>query len=47
LKDELQETLEYYGFNPPDILFQQDNDPKCTCRKVKEWVEEQEFSLLT
>ena len=22
LKDELQETQEYYGFHPPDIIFQ-------------------------
>ena len=22
LKDELQKTMEYYGFNPPDIIFQ-------------------------
>ena len=28
LKDELQKILEYYGLNPPDIIFQQDNDPK-------------------
>ena len=35
LKDELQQTLEYYGLNPPDIIFQQDNDPKHTCRLVK------------
>ena len=46
LKDELQETLEYYGFHPPDIIFQQDNDPKHTCRKVKEWLEEQEFKTM-
>ena len=22
LKDELQQTLKYYGLNPPDIIFQ-------------------------
>ena len=35
LKDELQQTLEYYGLNPPNTIFQQDNDPKHTCRMVK------------
>ena len=46
LKDELQQTLEYYGLNPPDIIFQQDNDPKHTCRLVKNWLEEQEFRTI-
>ena len=46
LRDELQQTLEYYGLNPPDIIFQQDNDPKHTCRMVKNWLEEQEFQTM-
>ena len=46
LKDELQQTMEYYGFNPPDTIFQQDNDPKHTCKKVKEWLEEQDFITM-
>ena len=46
LKDELQQTLEYYSLNPPDIIFQQDNDPKHTCRLVKNWLEEQEFRTM-
>ena len=35
LKDELQKTLEYYDLNPPNIIFQEDNNPKHTCRLVK------------
>ena len=35
LKDELHQTLDYYSLNPPDTIFQQDNDPKHTCKKVK------------
>ena len=30
MKDELLNSLEHYGLNPPDIIFQQDNDPKCS-----------------
>ena len=35
LNDELHQTLDYYGLHPPDVIFQQDNDPKHTCKKVK------------
>ena len=46
LKDELLETLQFYGLDPPDIIFQQDNDPKHICKKVKEWLEEQDFRTM-
>ena len=46
LKDELQQTLEHYGLNPSDTIFQQNNDPKHTCKKVREWLEEQEFRTM-
>ena len=36
LEDELQQTLEYYGKTPNDIIFQQDNDPKHTSRRAKQ-----------
>ena len=46
LKDELHQTLDYYGLHPSDVIFQQDNDPKYTCKKVKAWLEEQEFRTM-
>ena len=30
LNDELQESLAHYSKSPQDIIYQQDNDPKCT-----------------
>ena len=46
LKDDLLNTLKYHGLNPPDIIFQQDNNPKHTSKKVKEWLEEQKFRTM-
>ena len=46
LKDDLLKTLEYHGLNPPDIIFQQNNDPKHICKKVKGWLEKQEFRTM-
>ena len=36
LKEELQQSLEFYGLDLSDIIFQQDNDPKYICKKVQE-----------
>ena len=36
LKEELQQSLEFYDLNPSNIIFQQDNDPKHTYKKVQE-----------
>ena len=46
LKNELLNTLQYHGFNLSNVIFQQDNDPKHACKKVKEWLEEQKFRTM-
>ena len=46
LEDELQQTLVDYEFTPEDIIFQQDNDPKHTSRKAKEWLREHGFEVM-
>jgi len=32
--------------SPEDIIFQQDNDPKRTSRKAREWLEEHRFEVM-
>jgi hypothetical protein len=35
LEDELQQTMEYYGLEVEDVIFQQDNDSKNTSKKAR------------
>ena len=38
--------MEESGISEDDIIFQQDNDPKYTSRRVQKWFEEQKIMLL-
>jgi len=37
LDDELMQTIEYFGWEPSEIIFQQDNDSKHTSKLAKDW----------
>ena len=46
LKDELMQTINYYGLDKNSILFQHDNDPKHTAKSVKKWLEYKRLAVL-
>jgi transposase len=46
LDDEFLGTLEYYGLEKDEIVFQQDNDPKHTSRIAHEWLENNKVEVL-
>ena len=46
LKDDLLRTMDCYGLDKSDIVFQHDNDHKHTSRLVKGWLAQQSFNVL-
>jgi len=46
LNDELRQTIEYYALDHARVIFQHDNDSKHTAKKVREWLDNQPFSVI-
>ncbi|KAG1539738.1 hypothetical protein G6F50_014459 [Rhizopus delemar] len=44
LETTLMDSLKYYGYNPEDIYFQQDKDPKHTSKLAKQWFVDNNFN---
>lgn len=46
LEEDLYQTMEWYGLNPEQVIFQHDNDSKHKARTAQNWLKEQEFETL-
>jgi transposase len=46
LATDFLDTLEFYGMDRQEIIFQHDNDPKHTSKKTKKWLQDENLSVL-
>ena len=46
LEENLLPSMEESGSSLEDIIFQQDNDPKHTSKRAKNWIESQNITIL-
>ena len=46
LEDELMLSMEHLGKTPSQVIFQQDNDPKHTCKKARDWFKNHQINVM-
>ena len=46
LREDLLGSMDYYGLNVEDVVFEHDNDPKHTAKSITVWLADQSFEVL-
>ena len=47
LDEDVMDSISYFGQIPSNTVFQQDNGPKHTCKKAKEWSKNNNIQIIS